>query len=74
MRLTLFFLQTSRTKIAVEVDGPKPISQHKESADPLDSISAQVIHSRSEACADSWVPITTRGNSDGHDDQFGNCL
>lgn len=48
--------QTSWTKRAVEIESPPPRSPWEELADPPDSTCAQVIHSRPEAFASSWVP------------------
>ncbi|KAK9684058.1 hypothetical protein RND81_10G183700 [Saponaria officinalis] len=60
--------QSSWTKKAVEVDSPQPTSLRDQRADPPDSTCAQVISSRSEAFASSWVPAAMQ-ECRGHDNQ-----
>ncbi|KAH9703400.1 Two-component response regulator-like PRR37 [Citrus sinensis] len=64
--------QSSWTKRAVEVDCPKAMSPWEQLADPPDSTCAQVIHSRPEACGNSWVPMTATKECKGWDDELGN--
>ncbi|KAH9768015.1 Two-component response regulator-like PRR37 [Citrus sinensis] len=64
--------QSSWTKRAVEVDCPKAMSPWEQLADPPDSTCAQVIHSRPEACGNSWVPMTAIKECKGRDDELGN--
>lgn len=52
--------QSSWTKKAVDVESPQSMSPWE--SDPPDSTCAQVIHSRSEAFASSWVPTSAKEN------------
>ncbi|GMH07916.1 hypothetical protein Nepgr_009756 [Nepenthes gracilis] len=52
--------QSSWTKKAVEVESPQPMSPWNQFDDPPDSTCAQVIHSKPEAFASSWVPIPAK--------------
>ncbi|XP_043707864.1 two-component response regulator-like PRR37 isoform X2 [Telopea speciosissima] len=49
--------QSSWTKRAVEVDSPQPMSPWDQKADPPDSTCAQVIHLKTEALGNEWVPV-----------------
>ncbi|XP_042510898.1 two-component response regulator-like PRR37 isoform X3 [Macadamia integrifolia] len=50
--------QSSWTKRAVEVDSPQPMSPWDQITDPPDSTCAQVIHPKTEALGNEWVPVT----------------
>ncbi|KAJ6986980.1 two-component response regulator-like PRR37 isoform X5 [Populus alba x Populus x berolinensis] len=68
--------QSSWTKRAVEVDSPKPMSPWDQDhlSDPPDSTCAQVIHSRPEACDNSWVPLATTKKCGEQDDELENIV
>ncbi|KAJ6727163.1 TWO-COMPONENT RESPONSE REGULATOR [Salix purpurea] len=68
--------QSSWTNRAVEVDSPKPMSLWNQDhlADPPDSTCAQVIHSRPEACDNSWVPPATSKKCGEQDDELDNIV
>jgi hypothetical protein len=73
MNACVLSLQSSWTKRAVEVDSPKPMSPWDQDhlSDPPDSTCAQVIHSRPEACDNSWVPLATTKKCGEQDDELG---
>lgn len=71
MHTYILLLQSSWTKRAVEVDCPKAMSPWEQLADRPDSACAQVIHSRPEACGNSWVPMTATKECKGRDDELG---
>ncbi|PNT22724.2 hypothetical protein POPTR_008G046200v4 [Populus trichocarpa] len=68
--------QSSWTKRAVEVESPKPMSPWDQDhlSDPPDSTCAQVIHSRPEACDNSWVPLATMKKCGEQDDELDNIV
>lgn len=64
-------LQSSWTKMAVEVDSPKPMQPWDQSADPPDSTCAQVTQSWPEAFGNYQVPMTSSKDYQEQDDELG---
>ncbi|XP_062156956.1 two-component response regulator-like PRR73 [Alnus glutinosa] len=63
--------QSSWTKRAIEVDSPQPMSLWEQLADHPESTCAQVIHSRTEAFGNNWVPMITTTECERQDNELG---
>lgn len=71
LKLLGFFLQSSWTKRAAEVESPQPISPPDQIGDGPDSACAQVIHTKPEKFSNRWVRVTETQECLELDEQLG---